>query len=332
MTAALISSPLVSNPSAGVAGVHQPIHADVHAHLLTSGLVGSLGSAIGPDGALYVTEGLVGRIARIDLTNGQRTTLVSGLPTPPMGGGGANDVAFVDGTPYALVTIVGPDVGGTSIVGVYRIDGPTQATPVADIGAFAIANPPESPFFLPSGVQFAMQPYHGDLLVTDGHHNRVLRIDLQGPMGSNVSELIPFDNVVPTGIELRGDTVYMAQAGPVPHLPENGRVIKFQAHAPVAQEVASGAPLLVDVEFSGSRLYALSQGHFTAGNPEGSPADPDTGSLQLVRRDGTMSPVFEGLDRPSSMELSRTSRMSCSSTERCGLSKALATAAIDDRP
>ena len=288
-------------------GRHDHRGGGVHARVLTSGLVGSLGSAIGPDDALYVTEGMVGRIARIDPRTGARTTLVSGLPTPPMGGGGANDVAFVRGTPYALVSVVGPDVGGTNIVGVYRIDGPTQATPVADIGAWAIANPPRSSFSLPSGVQFAMQPYHGDLLVTDGHHNRVLRVDLQGEIGSNVSELVAFDNVVSTGIDERDGVVYVAEAGPVPHLPQDGRVVRFRVHAPVARQVASGAPLLVDVELSRSGcLYALSQGHFTPGQSEGSPADPNTGSLQLVNRGGAMTPVFEGLDQPTSMEFDNT--------------------------
>jgi hypothetical protein len=33
---------------------------------LASGLQGAQGSTIGPDGALYVTEGAIGRITRID--------------------------------------------------------------------------------------------------------------------------------------------------------------------------------------------------------------------------------------------------------------------------
>jgi len=90
----------------------------------------------------------------------------------------------------------------------------------------------------------------------------------------------------------------------VPHLPENGRVVRFSTHSATAKEVASGAPLLVDVEFArGHRLYALSQGTFTPGNPEGSPANPGAGSLVRVRHDGTMTPVLKGLDRPTSLEI-----------------------------
>jgi hypothetical protein len=55
----------------------------------------------------------------------------------------------------------------------------------------------------------------------------------------------------------------MAEAGPVPHDPAEGKVVSFEPKSPSATEVASGAPLLVDVEFGRARdLYALSQGSF----------------------------------------------------------------------
>jgi hypothetical protein len=120
---------------------------------------------------------------------------------------------------------VGPDVGGSDVVGLYRVDGPDRFTVVADLGAFSIANPPATDFFVPSGVQYALQASGGRLLVTDGHHNRVLRVTRDG----QISELRAFGNIVPTGLEVRGQTIYMAQAGPVPHLPEDGKVVAFPA-------------------------------------------------------------------------------------------------------
>jgi sugar lactone lactonase YvrE len=212
------------------------------------------------------------------------------------------DVAFLGRTAYVLVSMVGPDLGGQDVVGIYRVDGPTRVTVVADIGQFALDNPPEPEFFIPSGVQFAMEPYRGGFLVTDGHHNRVYRVTLDG----TVRELIAFGDIVPTGLAVRGRTIYMAEAGPVPHLPENGKVVKFGPGSTTATQVASGAPLVVDVEFGrGQRLYALSQGHFTPGNPEGSPADPNSGALVRVNRDGTMTRVVANLDRPASLEFIR---------------------------
>jgi hypothetical protein len=217
---------------------------------------------------------------------------------PAVGFGGPVDVAFLGRTAYVLVTLVGPDVGGSDMVGIYRVDGPTSFSVVADIGAFSIANPPATDFFVPSGVQYALQAYRGGFLVTDGHHNRVLRVTRDG----QISVLRAFGNIVPTGLEVRGRTIYMAEAGPVPHLPEDGKVVAFRPTSTTAREVAAGSPLLVDVEFGrGHRLYALSQG-VGSGGPEGSPALPNTGALVKANRDGTFSVVIDRLNQPTSLE------------------------------
>ena len=266
---------------------------------LLTGLEGGSGSTVGPGGALYVTESAAGRISRVDPRTGEITTFASGLPGSIIPGlGGTTDVAFIGGTAYALVTVVGPDVGGSDIVGIYRIDGPDSFTVVADIGAFALSNPPGFPIDVPTGVQYALQTYRGGFLVTDGHHNRVYRVTRDG----DVSELIAFGNIVPTGLETRGNTIYMAEAGPVPHDPADGKVVSFKPKSPTATEVASGAPLLVDVEFGRGRdLFALSQGVF-GGGPPGAPAAPNTGSLVKVNANGTFSTVGDTLDRPTSVE------------------------------
>src|SRR5262245_35532016 len=86
---------------------------------LVNGLEGGGGSAVGPGGALYVTEGLAGRISRVDPTTGEITTFATGLPPRVVGVGGAMDVAFFGKTAYVLVTLVGEDVGGSDIVGIY---------------------------------------------------------------------------------------------------------------------------------------------------------------------------------------------------------------------
>jgi hypothetical protein len=236
------------------------------------------------------------RISRVDPQTGEKTTFASGLPI-----GGAIDVAFIGKTAYVLVTLVSPDVGGNDVDGIYRVDGPDHFTVVADIGEFNLNNPPTIPFpfEVPTGVLFALQTYRGGFLVTDGHLNRVLWVTLDG----EVTEVIAFDDIVPTGLAVSGNTVYMAEAGPVPHEPEDGKVVSFKPKSPAATEVASGAPLLVDVEFGcGRRLYALSQGDFPPGGPEGSPALPNTGALVEVNRDGTFTVITDSLDRPTSLE------------------------------
>src|SRR5829696_317944 len=267
---------------------------------LVTGLEGASGSTVGPGGALYVTEGAAGRISRVDPETGGITTFASGLPKAILPFGGAMDVEFIGQTAYVLVTAVGSDVGGHDIVGIYRVDGPDSFTVVADIGAFSVANPPNTPFDVPTGVQYALDTYHGQFLVTDGHHNRVLQVTRDG----EITELIAFGNIVPTGLAVSGNTVYLAQAGPIPHLPKDGKVVSFQPKSPTATEVASGGRLLVDVEFGrGRTLYALAQGVFPPDNPPGAPALPNTGQLLQVNDNGAFTVVADGLNQPTSLEL-----------------------------
>lgn len=270
------------------------------ATLLVSGIEGTSGSTIGPGGALYITDGANGRILRIDPDTGDVSTFASGLPPAMIGIGGAIDVAFIGSTAYVLVTLVGFDLGGSDTVGIYRVDGPESFTVIANIGEFSIANPPPVPIDVPSGLQFALESYRGGFLVTDGHHNRVLRITLDG----EITELIIFGDVVPTGLAVSGNTVYLSEAGPVPHLPQTGKIVAFGPQSPTTTtEIASGASLLVDVEFGrGRTLYALSQGTFPAGDPPGSPALANTGALLAVNADGTFTVIAGGLDQPTSLE------------------------------
>jgi hypothetical protein len=265
--------------------------------LLVSDLQGTIGSTVGPDGALYVPEGAFSRITRVDPKIGAKTTFASGLPRSIVSIGGAIDVAFLDGTAYVLVTLVGFDVGGSAVDGIYRVDGPDSFTVVADIGAFAEAHPPHAPFDLPTGLQFALEPYRGGFLVTDGNHNLVYQARLDG----TVTDFIAFADITPTGLEVRGDKVYMAEAGEIPHLPQDGKIVSFGPRSPVTT-VAAGVPLLVGVEFGpGNTLYALAQGIWNDTFP-GTPAEPDTGSLVKANADGSFTVILDGLDRPTSFE------------------------------
>jgi hypothetical protein len=84
-------------------------------------------------------------------------------------------------------------------------------------------------------------------------------------------------------------------------------VTSFSLKSPVATQVASGAGLdhiglFVDVEFGrGNSLYVLAQGYWN-GPFEGTPAEPNTGALLKVNRDGTVTVLVAGLNQPTSME------------------------------
>ena len=297
LAAALIA---MITPSAANAG---PPSKTPTATLLVSGLEGTQGSTVGPDGALYVSESLAGRIWRVDPETGQVTTFASGLPPSlsGIGNGGVVDVAFIGKTAYALVTAVASDAGGTNVVGIYRVDGPASFTVVADIGEFNLLNPPTIPFHfdLPTGFQFAIEKYRGGFLVTDANLNRVLRVTLDG----EISVFIDFDNLVPTGLLVRGNTIYMTEAGSDPHLPQTGKVVTFGPESSTATEIASGIPWALDLQFGlGRSLYALSFGTFDPDTEALNLAVPNTGALLKVNGDGTSTVIIDGLNQPTSLQ------------------------------
>jgi len=265
------------------------------------------GSTVGPDKALYVTAPLAGTIWRIDPKTGAVKLFTTGLPKRIPGldylGSGVIDVTFHGGTAYALVTGVAPDLNGHDVVGIYRVDGSNSYTIIADIGAWSIAHPPVPAFFVPTGFQFAIESYRDGFIVTDGHHNRVLYVTLDG----QINEVIAFEDVVPTGLAVRGNTIYVTQAGPIPHHPENAKLMSLSQGSATATEVASAAGLnvglFVDVEFGlGSTLYTLAQGIWD-GPFEGAPALPNTGALLKLQPNGTFSVIADGLNLPTSVEL-----------------------------
>ncbi|MBZ9729560.1 ScyD/ScyE family protein [Salegentibacter sp. JZCK2] len=268
------------------------------AELFVSGLQGSSGSTIGPGGDLFVAEGATGEIARIDLKTGEVSTYATGLPPSIIGIGGVTDVAFIGETAYAIVTLVGPQFGTDDEVGVYRIDGPNDYTVIANLGEFTLANPSDTEFFVEMGVYYSIEVFRDGFIIADAHHNRVLSVTKEG----DISILKEFGNIVPTGLDVSGNIIYMAQAGPIPHNPEDGKVVAFGPNDSEVNTIGSGARLLVDVEFGrGQSLYALSQGIWDE-VMEGSPALPNTGSLLKVEDDGTFRVIVEELDRPTSME------------------------------
>jgi hypothetical protein len=288
---ALLALPFTTAPAA--AGHHSdPV-------LVVSGIQGASGSTIGPDGAIYVTEAQTGSVLRVNQRTGAVSTYATGLPLRVIGLGGAIDVAFIGRTAYVLVTLVSADVGGSDVSGIYRIDGRNRFTVIADLGQWSTENPPTTAFDIPSGLQFALDVYKGGFIVTDGHHNRVLKVSRSGA----ISELVQFGNIVPTGLDVRNATVVLAEAGPVPHSPAEGKVVKFGVNSAHVRDVASGFSLLVDVEYGPcGGLFALSQGDSPGVVPAGSPALPDSGELLRATRGGTFAVVAAELDLPTSVE------------------------------
>ena len=283
--------------------------ATVHAKWVTGlglGLSAGSGSTVGPDGALYANDPVNGRVVRVDAATGAASVYADCLPkrlVPFFGFSGGMDVAFIGHTAYALVTVVSdPLLGGADADGIYRIDGAHNCSLVADIGSWSMAHLPDGRGFdyvLQTGVQYAMEPWRGGFLVTDGHHNRLLSVGLDG----SISELKGFGDVVPTGLAVQGNRIFMAEAGPIVGGTEIGKIVAIDAKRGAVTDIAGPAPLVVDVERGrGQTMFGLAQGTHSAGDP-GSPADPNTGELLRVDNNGGFSIVASELDRPTSLEI-----------------------------
>ena len=115
-------------------------------------------------------------------------------------------------TAYVLVTLAGPASAARSWPGstASAATAPARRSPTSARGPST--HPPDTDFFVPIGVQYALEPYLGGFAVTDGHHNRVLRVGRDG----SVDELVAFGNIVPTGLAALGPALFIGRAGPVP--------------------------------------------------------------------------------------------------------------------
>ena len=231
---------------------------------------------------------------------GGSTTVADALPPRVIPIGGAMDVAFLGRTAYAIVTLVGSDVGGSDVVGLYRVDGRHRVTVVADVGAFAVDNPPSTPFDQPTGLQYAMEPYRGRL----PHHRRAPqpRVACDAPRR-----------------DLRGRAVRQhradrprrgrgtgctwprpARCRTCPRTAGSWRCTRGRAPPrrwPRARRCSSTWRLGAGTGCTRSRR-ACSRG----GDP-GAPALPNTGSLVRANRSGGFTVLAGGLDRPTSLEL-----------------------------
>ena len=175
---------------------------------------------------------------------------------------------------------------------------------IADIGTWSIEHPPATDYFVPTGVQYAMQPYLGGFLVTDGHHNRVLRVGLDGSIEQD--DRLRQHRPDRTRHARSGGVHGGARTDPTRARGRQGRRLRSMV-ATRAVEIAVRGEDARRRRARRSGIYALSQGQWD-GVAEGSPATPGTG--QLVKVDGAAAvPVVDGagdemvLDRPTSLEI-----------------------------
>lgn len=294
---------------------------------LTGGLLSPRGMKIGPDGMLYVAEGgtggtaaaptadgglsgSTGRISKIDLTTGVRTTVADGLPSNGSGEGdnvGPADVAFIGNQLYYVQTHGGAFYGFPNTpTGVYRVNNDGTTKLVADIGTFNITNPVDDvknkvqQDIEVGGNPYAMTVRDGMFLVTDGNQNQVMRITT----GGAITRLAEFHgHPVATGIGTADSgPLYVTTLGQFPFSPSDGAVYQIGYPSGNITKIASGFSSMTDVEVAPSgQLYALSFGDASS-DPNGPPWSFGSGKVfKLDAASGTLTPIVTGFSFTTSI-------------------------------
>ena len=164
------------------------------------------GSTIGPDGGAFVTDGVAGAVLRIDGGTGDVSPYADGLPRkafPDADIGGPVDVGFAGDTAYGgsspwrgrrSSTVSRLAIRRRRTASTAGVEPDGSNTLVAELGQWSVDHPPEPEMSSTPVWTFALETHPNELLVTDGHHNRVLRVSENGL----IDEVATFENVVPT--------------------------------------------------------------------------------------------------------------------------------------
>lgn len=298
--------------------------------VFASGLNNPRGLKFGPDGFLYVAEGGIGgaestvgqcdqvvapvgpytgsatgsRISKIS-PDGVVSTVIDGLPSsqtaPALGSliSGVADVAFIDGTLYALISGAGCSHGVAGIPNqVIRVNGDGSWTQVANLSEYFQNNPvanPEEEDFEPDGTTYSMIAVRDMLVIVEPNHGE---LDWVIPSTGSVRRILDISesqgHIVPTCVAYRGK-FYVGNLGTFPVTPGTQKILGINQSGRF-QVVSEGLTAVLGLAFdSHGRLYALEMS--TA------PGDPTPGTGKVVRlqRNGTMQTVVEGLTMPTAM-------------------------------
>jgi plastocyanin len=299
----------------------RPVAQPTAARVVASGLLNPRGFTFAPDGALIVAEtgaadpgfqpvgapppadfrpptSKNGRISRVDLANGQRTTLAEGLPSTTFFLGdtlGTTSVAYIGSDLYVAIS-AGP-VHGWSFFpsGVYRVNPDGTLRLMGNTDAFNLRNPVA--FVAPD--EEISNPYDmitagGELWLTDGNVNQVYRISPGEPVARFAD--LSTGHPVTTGIARASDgSLVVAELTPVPFTEGSGRILRIAPDGEVG-ELFRGTTAATGVAIADDGTVYVVEHSVSLGQPPF--LQPGTGRVARVTN-GHLETVVDGLTFPT---------------------------------